>query len=282
MSEIENPKVGDNYVLPTGEKDAARLEIIHDVYKLAGERAMLLACIPQGGTVADVGCGTGPVTLWLAGQVGSKGRVDAVDVDAAQLAIAKKRITPSASGKENLLGEVNFHAQSVYELDLPRGAYDLVFSRFLLCHLQRPEDALQRMFDILRPGGHLVIVDIDMPSMFTIPPSDIYAEIIDLSMKGGKARGVDYQIGLRLPVMFVEAGFEHVELELAQPIYRTGANKQLWEQTFRNAAPSLIAGGITTQAQVDALFKRMAQFAADETTWIAQVRATVVTGRKPA
>ena len=93
--------------------------------------------------------------------------------------------------------------------------------------------------------------------------------------------GVDYKIGLRLPAMFAEAGFEDVELELAQPIYRTGANKQLWELTFRNAAPSLIAGGIATQAQVDVLFERMAQFAADETTWIAQVRAAVVTGRKP-
>ena len=101
-------------------------------------------------------------------------------------------------------------------------------------------------------------------------------------MKAGKALGVDYQMGLRLPAMFSKVGFEQIELELAQPIYRTGANKQLWEQTFRNAAPRLVAGGIATQAQFDALFERMAQFAADETTWIAQVRASVVTGRKPA
>ena len=159
MSEIENPKVGDNYVLPTGDNDAARLDIIHAVYKSAGERAMLAADIPQGGRVADIGCGTGPVSMWLAGQVGPKGRVDAVDVDASQLAVASKRINTSASDKANLLGEVNFHEQSVYDLDLPHGAYDLVFSRFLLCHLQRPEDALQRMFDILKPGAHLVIVE---------------------------------------------------------------------------------------------------------------------------
>ena len=165
---------------------------------------------------------------------------------------------------------------------MPLGAYDLVFSRFLLCHLQKPEVALQKMFAILKPGGHLVVVDIDLPSMFTIPSSVVYTEIIDIAMRGGKARGVDYQIGLRLPAMFAEAGFEQLELELNQPIYRTGQCKQLWEQTFRNAVPSLIAGGITNQAQVDVLFERMAQFAADETTWIAQVRASVVSGRKPA
>lgn len=276
MSEIENPKVGDNYVLPTGNNDAARLEVIHEVYSSAGERAMLSASIPQGSKVADIGCGTGPVSLWLAGQVGSSGLVDAVDVDASQIKIAHSRI--EKSGFQN----VNFHEQSVYELDLPFGAYDLVFSRFLLCHLQKPEVALQKMFAILKPGGHLVIVDIDMPSIFTIPPTNVYTEIINLAMKAGKVRGVDYQTGLRLPEMFVEAGFEQVELELNQPIYRTGHCKQLWEKTFRNAAPSLVAGGIATQAQLDALFERMAQFAADETTWIAQVRASVVTGRKPA
>ena len=276
MSDTAAQIVGDNYVLPTGDKDAARLDTIHAVYKSAGERAMLAAGIPRGGRVADIGCGTGLVSLWLTAQVGSKGRVDAVDVAASQLVIARKRIEATA------LAEVNFHEQSVYDLDLPLGTYDLVFSRFLLCHLQKPAVALQKMFDILKPGGHLVIVDIDMPSMFTIPPSDVYADYIDLAMKGGEARGVDYQTGLRLPAMFSKVGFEQIELELAQPIYRTGANKTLWEQTFRNAAPSLIAGGIATQAQVDVLFERMAQFAADETTWIAQVRAPVATGRKPA
>ena len=281
MSDTATPIVGDNYVLPTGDKDAARLDIIHAVYKSAGARAMLSAGIPLGGRVADIGCGTGPVSLWLAAQVGSKGSVDAVDVDAAQLAIASKRIKANVLDNANSLSDVNFHEQSVYDLDLPHGAYDLVFSRFLLCHLQKPEVALQKMFDILKPSGHLVIVDIDMPSMFTIPSSDVYTEIIDLCLKGGKARGVDYQTGLRLPAMFSKVGFEQIELELAQPIYRTGAKKQLWEQTFRNASPSLIAGGIATQAQVDVLFERMAQFAADETTWIAQVRAPVVTGRKP-
>ena len=276
MSELANPKVGDNYVLPTGNKDAARLEIIHEVYRSAGERAMLAAGIPQGGKVADIGCGTGPVSLWLADQVGSSGSVDAVDVDASQIKIADSRI--EKSGFQN----INFYEQSVYELDLPLGAYDLVFSRFLLCHLQKPEVALQKMFAILKPGGHLVVVDIDLPSMFTIPSSDVYTEIIDIAMRGGKARGVDYQTGLRLPAMFAEAGFEQVALELNQPIYQTGHCKQLWEQTFRNALPSLIAGGIASQAQVDVLFERMAQFAADETTWIAQVRASVVSGRKPA
>ena len=58
MLDLANPKVGDNQVLPTAERDIARLEIIHEVYRSAGERTMLSAGIAQGSRVADIGCGT--------------------------------------------------------------------------------------------------------------------------------------------------------------------------------------------------------------------------------
>ena len=59
MPNLASPKVCDHYVLPTGEGDATRLEIIHELYRRAGERAMLSAGIVQGARVADSGCGTG-------------------------------------------------------------------------------------------------------------------------------------------------------------------------------------------------------------------------------
>lgn len=275
MPDGSSARVGDNYILPTGEKDAARLDLIHQVYGPAGEQAVRKAGIPIWGRVADIGCGTGPVSMWLAKEVGPGGRVDAIDIDASQLAIARSRaksVTP---------GHINFTEASAYEPGLPLGVYDLVFSRFLLCHLQRPEDALHRMVDMLKPGGHLVVVDIDLPTMFTIPPSDVYAEAAAYGIQAGKARGVDYQIGLRLPAMFSAAGLENVDLSFSQPTYLTGGCKKLWETTFRNAAPSAIASGAASQAQFDSLFERMAAITADEKTWVAHVRCSVVTGRKP-
>ena len=46
-------------MLPTDEKDVARLEIIHEIYRRAGEHTMLSAAIAQDPRVADIGCGTG-------------------------------------------------------------------------------------------------------------------------------------------------------------------------------------------------------------------------------
>lgn len=264
---------GENYVLPTEYHDETHLDNIHAVYHIAGEQAMLATGLKQGSIVADIGCGSGNVAMWLAQTVGADGRVDAVDVDASQLTIAKARAARCAR-------KINFYKQSVYSLNLPANTYDLVFSRFMLCQLQRPYDALQQMTKLVKPGGHLVIIDIDMSSIFTIPASDIYTEIIDLCMQGAQARGVNYQAGLLLPELFTNAGLTNLQLKLHQPIYKTGICKQLWEQTFRNAGPALVAHGIATQQKLDALFRRMSRFAHDETTWIAQARTTTVTGRK--
>lgn len=57
MPDLANGKVGDNQVLPTDEKDVARLEIVNEILWRAGERAMLPAGIAQDARVADISCG---------------------------------------------------------------------------------------------------------------------------------------------------------------------------------------------------------------------------------
>lgn len=50
--------------------------------------------------------------------------------------------------------------QDVMELDAP-GAYDVVYSSFLLEHLPAPLEALRRMWQAVRPGGLLIAEDGD-------------------------------------------------------------------------------------------------------------------------
>jgi 2-polyprenyl-3-methyl-5-hydroxy-6-metoxy-1,4-benzoquinol methylase len=51
--------------------------------------------------------------------------------------------------------------QDAMELDAP-GAYDVVYSRFLLEHLPDPLEALRRMWQAVRPGGLLIAEDGDV------------------------------------------------------------------------------------------------------------------------
>jgi ubiquinone/menaquinone biosynthesis C-methylase UbiE len=98
-------------------------------------------------TVLDVGCGTGMVSAWIASKVGSAGRVVGVDVSNEQLEFARERAT--GLGLRNL----DFLALSASDLREVGMQFDLVYSRFLLVHLEHPEDAVREMLGRVKRGG---------------------------------------------------------------------------------------------------------------------------------
>src|SRR5262245_30335835 len=158
-------KVGDDYVLPTGEDDRSRLDLIHTVYGPASLRGLEAARIGEADRVADIGCGTGTIARWMAQHITPDGSVDAIDIAEEQVEIA--RSAPAASGA----APIRYHVGSAYEPGLPERSYDLVFCRLVLCHLQEPGNAVAAMADLLVPGGRLVLVDMDLRDTFTMPPS---------------------------------------------------------------------------------------------------------------
>ena len=94
------------------------------------------------------GAGSGSIASWLSEQVGPTGRVVATDIDIQLL----KDLSYA-----NL--EVVTHDISVDRL--PESAFDFVHVRWLLHHLGEPELAMRRMISALRPGGWLLIEDVD-------------------------------------------------------------------------------------------------------------------------
>lgn len=53
---------------------------------------------------------------------------------------------------------------SVFELPYPTGAFDVVVSTFAFSGFPNAPDAMREMVRVLAPGGHLVLVDIALPS----------------------------------------------------------------------------------------------------------------------
>jgi 2-polyprenyl-3-methyl-5-hydroxy-6-metoxy-1,4-benzoquinol methylase len=87
------------------------------------------AGLTQGMRVADIGCGTGLVSLWIAAQLGAEGSATGVDMSGEQLRMAEKNAVAAA------LTNISFHQASAYDTNLPRTKFDLAYSRFLMCHL---------------------------------------------------------------------------------------------------------------------------------------------------
>ena len=275
MTSGERASVGDDYVLATGDEGAARLHLLDEVYGASSRAACEAAGLGAGWRVADIGCGVGDLSCWFAERVGPGGSVIAMDVSADQLRHGRERA--GRLGHDN----ISFVEGSAYEPGLPAGELDLVFCRFLLCHLQRPADALAQMAALLRPGGTLVAQDMVMTSMFSDPPSQAYRRFAELAVEVGAALGVDYDVGRRLFGMFRDLGLVELGVSVHQPAFTTGERKRLWEYTFLEAAPGAAAAGIGDEQEVAELTAEFAAISADDTALVVQPALLAVSGVAP-
>jgi ubiquinone/menaquinone biosynthesis C-methylase UbiE len=111
---------------------------------------LALAGVSGGKTSADIGAGSGFITEALVG-AGLK----VIAVDQSPVMIARMREMFSAvEGIEYRVGE----AESLPVADT---SVDYVFANMYLHHVEEPLTAIKEMARILKPGGRLVIADLD-------------------------------------------------------------------------------------------------------------------------
>jgi ubiquinone/menaquinone biosynthesis C-methylase UbiE len=114
------------------------------------EKAFSVAGIQAGKIAADIGAGTGFVTEGL---IRERLHVIAVDQSNAMLDEMRKRFS-EVDGIEYRLGESG-------KLPIPDGSVDYAFANMYLHHVESPLKAIKEMMRILKPGGKLVITDMD-------------------------------------------------------------------------------------------------------------------------
>ena len=153
--------------------------------------------LPEGGTLVDVGCGTGTFALALK-ERRPDAQVIAVDGDEEILALARaKRGAEGVEWREGL----------AQELPVPAGSAGVVTISLVLHHLL-PEDkrkALAGMRRIVKDGGRLHVADWGPPGDPLMSGLFFFAQAID-----GFDRTSDHRAG-RLPAFIEEAGFGSAE-----------------------------------------------------------------------
>jgi len=263
------------YILATGEKAGSRLELLQRIFGLATRQLLSAAGLCSGMRVAEIGCGVGLTAQWVATQICPGGSVVGVDSSSEQLRIAGK------SAAEAGISNLSFHEGNAYETGLPRDSFDLVYSRFLLCHLADPARALTEMSSLLKRGGILVCEDHDDGGIFTEPETHAYKRLVQISDAVNRSHGLDSYIGLKLPRLFHEAGFSQPEVKVNQIAVLRGEEKRFWELTLREAAPAILAAHASTSEELDAICAEMRKIAEDESILLILARVTQVWARKP-
>ena len=114
------------------------------------EKAFDMAGVQRGQLAADLGSGTGFMTEGLLRR-GLK--VIAVDQSESMLLKMKSKFAGFA--------EVEYLKGEAEELPLPDEAVEYVFANMYLHHVETPLTAIKEMARILKPGGRLMITDVD-------------------------------------------------------------------------------------------------------------------------
>lgn len=267
---------GERYPLATGEAGARRLRLLHKICGPTTERLLSEIGLTHGMRVLDVGCGIGTVSCWMAQQVGPDGSVIGIDAESAQVDLARR------SAFDLALHNVTFQQANAYETGLPRGAFDLVYCRFLLCHLTRPLEALKEMYNLLKPGGTLACEDLDLATTFTEPAFPAFDRMVELLLAFTRKRGTDHSIGRKLHRLFQELGLLDTNIRLLQRAYLRGEEKKAWEYTFLEASPVIIEAGLTTRDEVTEIVGILENISRDERYLVATSRVSQVWGRKRA
>lgn len=158
--------------------------------------AMASTSLPKGGTLVDVGCGTGTFAIGLAGR-----RPDAqfVGIDGDRDILGLARDKKGANG-------IDWREGLADNLPLPDASADVVTMSLVLHHLL-PADkraALSEARRVLRSGGHLCIADFGRPHDPLMRATFTLIRIAD-----GFGQTRDHLAG-HLPQFIADAGFSGI------------------------------------------------------------------------
>jgi SAM-dependent methyltransferase len=179
--------------------------------------------VGEGWRCLEVG-EAGAVADWLAERVGPSGSVEVVSGD-------------------------------LLELDMPEESLDLVHTRCVLMHVPDRRRALQRMVSWLRPGGWLVVEELDWMAALSDPDQDRVALFRALREA---LPAMDFESGRALLGDLSSTGLIDTTADVRVDVIEGATPLARWEQRSVQAlADEALSAGTTTAEEIDAHVNRL-------------------------
>ncbi|NTB97384.1 class I SAM-dependent methyltransferase [Agrobacterium tumefaciens] len=148
-----------------------------------GQAAIKAAAPAKGERVLDVGCGAGASSRDLAACVGAEGHVLGVDI--SEPLIDRARLLAQDT-------PVLFQVADASSTEFPKGAFDILFSRFGVMFFDDPTAAFTHMRHALAPGARVAFVcwrDIAENDWVRLPMGAIKGILPSMTPPGPEAPG---------------------------------------------------------------------------------------------
>jgi ubiquinone/menaquinone biosynthesis C-methylase UbiE len=121
--------------------------------------------IKEGSVVADIGAGDGEQTLAVARHIGPEGHIYSTELGSNSIQNLKETIKKRSATNITVL---KGHPKST---NLPEQCCDAIFMRRVYHHIQYPETMNSSLWQSLKPGGRLAIIDFE-PRSSEAPPEE--------------------------------------------------------------------------------------------------------------
>ncbi len=257
------------------DKERRRIASIEEVFDPGTKRILDFVGLAPGWSVLEAGAGGGSIASWLASRVAPSGRVLATDLD-----------TRFVESLQHPSLEVRRHDVTTDEL--PEESFDLIHARCLLEHLPARDSVLKRFVAALKPGGVIVLEDVDwipdtmLPAaklpVFPRSGARLYSKTWRAMGKLGAMVGIDHEYARRLPHSLASCGLVGVDAESRNHLVRGGSvGADFALLTIEQVRDMMIAGGLLTERDIN---QGIANISDPEAYWMS---ATVIAawGRKP-
>jgi SAM-dependent methyltransferase len=267
----------DAYLLGRSRAEEERLR--KQVADLAVEARWLLdqLDIPVGARALELGCGPQGVLDLLSERVGPRGSVVGLERSGHFAASARQFVA------DRRLGNVEVVEGDAKATNLPRGSFDVVFSRFVLVNVPEPERVVDEMVALLRPGGVVASHEADYLPHVCDPPSHAWDRLMEIFRAHCRAIGVDPFVGRRTHRMLRVAGIVDVQVRPVIHVYPHGHHRRTILLDFiRDIRDAAIRGGVVGERELDELVDELQHHLDDPDTLVVSHLYFQVWGRKPA
>lgn len=261
-----------SYSLQVGRSGAERLSLLASVYdseSASFARTVLERVAIAPLRVADIGCGLGSIARIWSDLVG-RAEIVAVDRSAEQLNEAARRTADT---------RIRF-CHSAFEAWRPEGsAFDVVATRFFLAHTPDAAGAVHKMAELVRPGGLLIVEEVEIGTGRTTPSPGPFEKSEQLFAGLGDRFGHDYRIGARLIDIIASEGFELVAARTVQPALIASA-KQLIALGLEETRDKYLKQDLADRGSLEALRLSLAEAIEDNSIVFWPAFVTQVCGRR--
>jgi SAM-dependent methyltransferase len=238
----------EDYSYPWQSDDAElqRLSRQGRVFGPASRIILSTAGITPGMKVLDLGCGVGELSFLAAEVVGPEGRIIGIDTAGDAVALATKR------AERQEVRNVDFFEADVREPG-PGGPFDAVIGRLVLMYLPDPAAVLRTQATLLRPGGLVIQMEVDVHTARAVPSTPLFDHVIGCIAETFRRSGVRTDHGSSLWSVLQEAGLSPQGMIGVQPCLAPDDpdGAALLADSARTVLPLTERSGVTTAGELD-------------------------------